>query len=99
MLRAVPRDTEQLWLLVLIFSAPIWLIGIVAAMEAVRVARGRRVSPRRAAAFALTGVVGGIVLAWTHGVFAFLATLVDRPGDVGLGWPVSIIRTPAAAGP
>lgn len=92
-LLAIPRDTEQLWLLVVIVGAPIWLVGIVAAIEAIRVARGRPVSGRRAAAFALVGVVGGTVLAWTQGVFAFLGTLVDRPGDVDLGWPISIIRT------
>jgi hypothetical protein len=92
-LLAIPGDTEQRWLLVVIFGAPIWLVGIVAAIEAIRVARGRPVSARRAAAFALVGVVGGTVLAWTQGVFAFLGTLVDRPGDVDLGWPISIIRT------
>ena len=97
-LMAIPRDTERLWLLVIIISAPIWIIGIVAAVEAVRVARGRSVSGRRAAFFALVGVVGGIVLAWTQGVFAFVGTLVDRPGDVDLGWPVSIIRTPDRSG-
>src|SRR5215218_5465796 len=56
-------------------TAPVWVIGIAAAIDAVRTFRGRPVSRRRALAWALLATVGGLLLAYSFGHFSVLAAL------------------------
>ena len=85
-------EEEQMAILALIFTAPVWLVGLVAAAEVVRLLRSRNdLTERRAGAWAAISFIGGVLVAHFTGLFALIATLITRPGDVGLNWPVIML--------
>jgi hypothetical protein len=91
LLAAMVMDPESLAILALLLSAPIWLAGLVAAAESVRLLRGGAVTRRRALVWACAALIGGFVLAHFTGLLRLAIALLARPGDVGLGWPATTL--------
>ena len=90
--------SRDMGLLGAIITAPIWLVGIVATVDAVSVLRGRPVSRRRALSWALVAIAGAGVLAWSSGQLALLVAMVSEPHRVGVDWPAVMLVTPDGLG-
>lgn len=81
-----------------VITAPVWLIGVVAGVDAWSVLRGRPVSRVRAGAWALLATGGAVVLAASFGLTALAGALLASPHLVGSEWPVIWISTPDGMG-
>jgi hypothetical protein len=88
-----PADGPDFTPLVLIFTAPVWVLGIIAAVELGAIARGRQVRTSRALAWGALILGGGLVLASMGGQLTLLATLLTQPQRVGLDWPALYLNT------
>jgi len=86
------NDPHAFWVLGLIITAPVWMLGLVAVAEAVRVLRGGGVTTRRGLIYAFIGIAGGVLVAWTTGLVGLVQALLTRPQDVSLRWPEIFIR-------
>src|SRR5215203_5102150 len=76
--------SRDMALLAGVLTAPVWLIGIAAAIDAVRTFRGRPVSGRRALAWAVLATIGGALLAYSFGHLSVLAALFGASGALAL---------------
>lgn len=85
----VAADPESIAVLGVFFAAPIWLAGLLAAYELVRLLRGGSVTFRRALAWAVGVLAVGAVLGYYTGFFRIglsqLASL-DPAAWLVLGW-------------
>ncbi|CAN5763341.1 hypothetical protein BH23CHL7_BH23CHL7_04800 [soil metagenome] len=88
-----PADGPDLIPLALIFTAPVWVLGIIAAVEIGAVARGRQVRTSRALAWGALALGGGLVLASMGGQVALLGALLMQPQRVGLDWPAVYLNS------
>jgi hypothetical protein len=79
--------SRDMAVLALVITTPLWLLGLVAAVDAVSVLRGRRISRIRALVWALVALAGGALLAVSSGQASLVATMLARPDLVGFDWP------------
>ncbi len=79
--------TRDLAILATIITAPIWVVGIAAAIDAASVLRGRKVSVRRALFWAVGAILGGVLLAASFGQVDLIVGLLTAPATVGFQWP------------
>lgn len=85
--------TRDMSLLGGIITAPLWIPGILAAVDTASVLRGRRVSVRRAVVWSLGALVLGSVIAASSGQIEVISSLLTEPGRVGFDWPTITLVT------
>jgi hypothetical protein len=87
MLLTDDQYSRDMGLLGLVLTAPLWIVGLAAGVDAVLVLRRRPVARLRALLWALLVVVGSAFVGLMGGLFGALLTLAAQPGRVHLEWP------------
>jgi hypothetical protein len=85
--------SRDMGLLGLIITAPLWLLGIGAAVDALSVLRSRPVTRARGLAWALVVGIGGMLLAVSSGALEIVVLMITDPGRVYLDLPVVAVNT------